>query len=366
MIVHLSWAKALYRMLLGLATLPCRQDLARRIRGAVGVEVMPVINVVAGGAELLAGLARGSGAALDLQLRAACKVRGRESLVVLVVAADLDLVVAEVEGPVAGPCLASGVVVVRRPEDRAEAVGDDQRSRGEVPDLRAIAAGDGRELEPILVLRIADVDQRGASEELSQRSRVVHRADRPVRVPDERIGGSQVRDVARPRFGVAEDRADDRRARAQAEGQFAGIDVAGRVEGKILTGRAIQRRGACADGLILVVGDAVVRAEEPDVVLHQEAAEVGAVVLTVLLGAVDDEFGVRPVIGEVRAVCVQDDVRVALVVGGQRLLGEVAERVAMELVAARLGDDVDHAAGGTAVLGFVARCLDLDFLDEFL
>ena len=60
------------------------------------------------------------------------------------------------------------------------------------------------------------------------------------------------------------------------------------------------------------------------------------------------------------AVGRDDRLRVRL----QRVAVVVAEDVAVELVAARLRDDVDDAAGGAAVLGLVAAGLHVHRLDE--
>ncbi len=56
--------------------------------------------------------------------------------------------------------------------------------------------------------------------------------------------------------------------------------------------------------------------------------------------------------------------QVEVLVRAEALVVEVPEHVPVELVAAGLGDHVDHAAGIAAVLRLVAARLDLDFLDE--
>src|SRR5205814_3410710 len=50
----------------------------------------------------------------------------------------------------------------------------------------------------------------------------------------------------------------------------------------------------------------------------------------------------------------------------KRLVAEITERVAVKLVAAALGDDVDHAAGGPAVFRVVVAQNELEFLHAFL
>src|SRR5204863_573028 len=52
--------------------------------------------------------------------------------------------------------------------------------------------------------------------------------------------------------------------------------------------------------------------------------------------------------------------------GAERGRAQVAEHVAVELVAPRLRDDVDDPAGRASELGLVAAGLDLDLLDELV
>ena len=113
---------------------------------------------------------------------------------------------------------------------------------------------------------------------------------------------------------------------------------------------------------VLVDLDAVVRAEEPDLVLHDEAAEVGApllahVLLEEAVGAdAGDLIGVA-LLREIRSLHDVD-------VGAHAGVVVVAEHAAVELVAARLRDHVDHAARVAAVLRLVSARLHFDFLDE--
>ena len=98
--------------------------------------------------------------------------------------------------------------------------------------------------------------------------------------------------------------------------------------------------------------DPIVRAEEPETVLHEKSAEVGSVVEPLAVGNAH-----------------LDRARVS---GRELLLGRRARRVvvdeavAVELVAAGLRDDVDDAAERAAVLGLVAAGLDLDLLHELV
>ena len=63
-------------------------------------------------------------------------------------------------------------------------------------------------------------------------------------------------------------------------------------------------------------------------------------------------FGAAPVNGKL------------LGLANQALGREVAKRVTVELVATALGDDVEDAAGGLAILGAVGTGLDFNFLHE--
>jgi hypothetical protein len=92
---------------------------------------------------------------------------------------------------------------------------------------------------------------------------------------------------------------------------------------------------------------AVVRSEKPEAVLQDEAAQRRAVVVP--LEPDGGSLGRLPHVA----------------VGGlQAIVVEIAEDIAVESVAARLRDHVDDAAGGAAVLGFIASRLDVDLLDE--
>ncbi len=108
-------------------------------------------------------------------------------------------------------------------------------------------------------------------------------------------------------------------------------------------------RPLLGDRLLRRVLDAVVGAEEPEMVLQDVAAEGGAEVELV-------EPLERP---EVRLVLV-------LVVRLQRVVVVIDERLAVVVVAAGLRDDVDDAAGRAAVLGLVPARLDVELLDELV
>ena len=108
--------------------------------------------------------------------------------------------------------------------------------------------------------------------------------------------------------------------------------------------------GPDGHGLLGRVLNAVVGAEEPEGVLQGETAEREAPVQPVVAGHERIELGVLGV----------------LVRGLQRVVVVVDEGLAMVLVAARLGDDVDDAARRAAELGLVAAGLDLELLDELV
>ncbi len=124
--------------------------------------------------------------------------------------------------------------------------------------------------------------------------------------------------------------------------------VLGEMKGELGGRQVVGAPGADdpAEGRILGVVDAVVGAEEPDAVLDQEAAEIGAVIL---LGETGDGAVAR---------------RHRLRLGLQRVVVVVAEGVAVERIAARLGDHVDDGAGRAAELRRIAAALDVDRLDE--
>ena len=166
------------------------------------------------------------------------------------------------------------------------------------------------------------------------------------------------RDGALLRLRVGEHRSDDRRALQDVERQLSGVLVLEVADRELLV------RARTRDRLqVLVDLDAVVRAEEPDLVLHDEPAEVRAELLAHVLR----QEVVRPerrlldvaLPAEVRRL---DD----LDVGAHAGIVVVTERAAVELVSTRLRDDVDDAARVAAVLGLVAARLHLDFLDELV
>src|SRR6266404_6185466 len=67
---------------------------------------------------------------------------------------------------------------------------------------------------------------------------------------------------------------------------------------------------------------------------------------------------------DLRGYPVADDLFERERVDGSKVAGAVVpEGLAVELVAAALGDGVDHAAGGAAVLGGIVGRVDLEFLD---
>src|SRR5258707_8789005 len=87
-------------------------------------------------------------------------------------------------------------------------------------------------------------------------------------------------------------------------------------------------------------------AKEPELVFLNRSAHVDA--------AIDlrKALGRRP--GERKLICITN----------QPLRGKVTESVAVDFVAATLGDDVENTAGRSAILGAVRAGLDFNFLHE--
>src|SRR5579859_4011770 len=102
--------------------------------------------------------------------------------------------------------------------------------------------------------------------------------------------------------------------------------------------------------LVVVVIERVDSGVPEQFILQEVAARVSAVVD----GAVMDQV-----------VRFAREQRVSVVAGGLELLGsEISERIAMKLIGAALGYDVDDAAKRLSVLWFKTTGLNLDFLNE--
>ena len=145
--------------------------------------------------------------------------------------------------------------------------------------------------------------------------------------------------------GILEVAADQSVRAADHPGQLGRAQVAVRIGV-----RRSPRLGPVGDGPFDRVLHAVVGAEKPQAVLHDVAAEVEAIVETVVARREREQVRVLGM----------------LVVGLERVVVVVDEGVAVEVVAAGLRDDVDDAAGGAAVLGLVTAGLDLELLDELV
>ncbi len=140
---------------------------------------------------------------------------------------------------------------------------------------------------------------------------------------------------------VLEEAADQRLAVGELPGELAGAEVAVALA---LDRAAGERPGGEGAGQLVV--HPVVGAEEPEAVLDQVAAEVDPEVLA-------GEAGGGAVVRHHR-----------LGVALQGIVVVVAEEVAVEFVAARLGDHVHDAARRVPELGLVAAGLDVHRLDE--
>ena len=114
--------------------------------------------------------------------------------------------------------------------------------------------------------------------------------------------------------------------------------------------RRSRRRDRPDDRRVVTLVDAVVGAEVPQAILDDESAERDAGVRLVR--------DVRDLRGRLPAA------RPRAVVGLQRAAFAESEDRSAELVAAALGQDVDHAAGHAAVFGRQAARLHFDFLNE--
>ncbi len=214
-----------------------------------------------------------------------------------------------------------------------------------VAELDDVARGGGR-ADRVLLLVARDLgreDPAGAENPVVAQG-IVLAAERLLAEVGQRLAVELVVVVV-DRSGVVarilEEGADERLSGGDVEGQLGGreVAVAGRIDD--VAGRRTGRQDGARR-----VRDPVVGAEEPEPILDDVAAEVDAEVLALVAvdgaGGGDDRVGARL----------------------QRVVVEVGEDVALELVAARLGDDVDHAAGRAAVLGLVAAGLDVDRLHE--
>jgi hypothetical protein len=224
----------------------------------------------------------------------------------------------------------------------------ERRRHGLVGELDRVARVRAGQLEAVVVAGSLQRQETGGAEEDGGAPAVVGAAD--VAMPQV---GAGVRRVGGPDRAVhdgriRERRPDERRARRDVPGHLRGPEVGGRVERELLSGHDAARRRDR-----LVVGDAVVRAEEPDAVLEEEAAEVRAVIPLVLSR--------RQGAGERIRIVGREDL-----VGAQPRAVVASEHAARKLVAARLRDDVDDAAGRVAVLRAIAVGLDLDLLDELV
>ncbi len=137
--------------------------------------------------------------------------------------------------------------------------------------------------------------------------------------------------------------------------RVAGIDLPGELGGVVVTLPLAQQLVALHQVVVdvedlvdhlLVEVVRVVGGEVPELVLDQLAAQ-GEADVVLLVDRLDVAAGLRH-----------------QGLGPGRVAGVVDEQVAAQRVAARLGDHVDHAAEGAAVLGLVAAGLDLDLVDE--
>ena len=266
------------------------------------------------------------------------------------VAAHLQLVVSEIGGEASVVVLALSLVVAEVSADSAEAhkgwvegvVGGD----GAVED-RDPAPIERFEAELVVVPRGLQRQHAEGPEELVEPPRVVLRADVVTAREGVRVGSGRCEDGAVADFRIPEVRPDERRALDDVPGQLPGEEVEEVLLVEVLVVDGRRRLG----NAVAVVVDAVVRREEPEVVLDEEAAHVRAVVE--LLHVLE---------GRVELVSTRRVERL----GAERGRAQVAEHVAVELVAPRLRDDVDDPAGRASELGLVAAGLDLDLLDELV
>src|SRR5207247_6697302 len=170
---------------------------------------------------------------------AAGPVRGSEGVILLIVAAEFELVGTHVAGEAARVLIALGGVVDRGPEDVSEAPRHDARGAGGSEAWRAgprMLAGRRighpdqgyilrSRVEPVFVAAVLQRQDAERTEELVQSAGIVGPADVPA--PEVGIRVEAGRHVDRPRVDlrVRESRGDDRRALGDVEGELAGPEV---------------------------------------------------------------------------------------------------------------------------------------------
>ena len=159
------------------------------------------------------------------------------------------------------------------------------------------------------------------------------------------------------RFLAAAERHIERVIVVGRQGQLAEIEVAaeGADEGAfevadVAAGKAFELRdrsgitgGADVEGAILII--AFIGGEEEELVLDDRAAERRAILL-----ALERRLGI--------AVALVDEAFF-----GQRLVGILAENLAMEIIGARFGDGGDDRGAGLFIFGLVVLRNDAEFLD---
>ncbi len=108
--------------------------------------------------------------------------------------------------------------------------------------------------------------------------------------------------------------------------------------------RRVELRLPGPDGVELVHLGALISAEEVHAIEDDRAAQAAAELMPAVIGldGLEDALGV------------------------QALVAEVLERIAVQIVAARLGHDLDHAAGRQPELRLVLNVADLELLDRVL
>src|SRR5262249_5634959 len=206
--------------------------------------------------------------------------------VVLVVATHLDLVVLDVGRKRRAIGLTLRVVVDRRAEDVSESAGrlegDAIRVERVIADLRHVDSG-GLGGVPVPVLGVLEREDAKGSEELVQPSAVVRSARVAAAAVLERRGARRNRREQDTllRLRVGEDAADDRGALEPVQRHLARVLVLEIADRVLVAEGGLVRLVEHLEGLVDL--DAVIRAEEPDLVLHGETAEIGAEFLTDVL-----------------------------------------------------------------------------------
>ena len=277
---------------------------------------------------------------------AACRVAVDRAVLHLPVGARLQFMAGQELGRVDLEDVARELGIL---EGAAEAAGADVGRHGLVDGQRRELAGAG-------VIRLLGVpaDDRaqveGAAETGVVGQRRIHGAGLLLGVPG-RLRSGHREDGALTRRRVGIEGPDEPLAAAEAIGQLHGREMPGLIGWNFTAerGRARRRQGADDAGLRRIE-DRVVRAEEPEAVPDDVAANVEPDISTAVQ-VLDRRRGLRPIaLGRV----VRHQLA-ALVEGVDR---------AAEHVAARLRDDVDDAAGHAAVLRRETAGLQFDLVDE--